>query len=351
MGGYREDLIGRSILKSIFENQTDESTRSLLNKIKSAFTFLQLLLTRFRHDLFSKLRRDIWRLDEAEYRESFKRDREGGTKAKLIPVGDLGYSGSTFFTTPNSKFLIKSLPRRFEHDFFRSDLLPHYYHHMSEHPDSLLVRITDLLHAPPPQLGVLFGAAPSHHIVMENAMYGRESEPDDKAKKSWESYDLKPMSYFYPERDIMDGKLAPDSVKDKLADSFEDKIRVTNAQAKELKVQLEIDTQQLADSNAVDYSLFLVRFPASSKPENTSARQSPWREGVTDRNGEWKYRAVLLDFFWAKHKTRAKAMTGLVGSFQWLRGQKDEPMSITTKPGEYRERFLKMVDEMIEAQD
>ena len=220
---------------------------------------------------------------------------------------------------------------------------------MSEHPHSLLVRITDLLYAPPPQLGVLLGTAPSHHMIMENAMYGRES--DSTGKEKWESYDLKPLSYFYPERDLMDGKLAPDSVKSRLADKFEDKIRVTGHEARELKKQLEIDTQQLADTNAVDYSLFLVRFPASSTPATTSAKQSPWREGVMDRNREWRYRVVLLDFFWAKHKLRAKAMTGLVGSFQWLRGKKDEPMSITTNPVEYRERFLKMVDGMVEARD
>ena len=219
---------------------------------------------------------------------------------------------------------------------------------MSEYPHSLLVRITDLLYAPPPQVGVLLGTAPSHHMVMENAMYGRELDPATKEK--WESYDLKPMSYFYPERDLMDGKLAPDSVKSRLADKFEDKIRITGDEARDLKKQLEIDTQQLADTNAVDYSLFLVRFPASLDPETTSAKQSPWRQGVVDRNGEWKYRAVLLDFFWAKHKLRAKLMTGLVGSFQWLRGRKDEHMSITTNPQEYRERFLKMVDEMLEAQ-
>ncbi|KAL9078982.1 MAG: hypothetical protein Q9157_002125 [Trypethelium eluteriae] len=220
---------------------------------------------------------------------------------------------------------------------------------MSEHPHSLLVRITDLLHAPAPQVGVLLGTAPSHHMVMENLMYGKESDTDSKDK--WESYDLKPTSYFYPERDLMDGKLAPDSVKSRLADKFEDKIRVTGDEARDLQRQLQIDTQQLADTNAVDYSLFLVRFPASSKSETTSARQSPWREGVVDRNGEWRYRAVLLDFFWAKHKLRAKAMTGLVSSFQWLRGRKDEHMSITTNPKEYRERFLKMLDGIIEAQE
>ena len=180
-------------------------------------------------------------------------------------------------------------------------------------------------------------------------MYGRELDPSNKDK--WESYDLKPMSYFYPERDLMDGRLAPDSVKSRLADKFEDKIRVTKSEARELKEQLEIDTKQLAHTNAVDYSLFLVRFPASLNPPTTTTKQSAWRQGIADRNGEWKYRAVLLDFFWAKHKLRARAMTGLVGSFQWLRGKKDEHMSITTTPEEYRERFLKMVDEMIEPQD
>lgn len=59
----------------------------------------------------------------------------------------------------------------------------------------------------------------------------------------------------------------------------------------------------------------------------------------------WVYRAVLLDFFWAKHKLRAKAMTGLIKSFNVL--ARKGPMSITTDAKEYRTRFLAMVEEIL----
>lgn len=54
------------------------------------------------------------------------------------------------------------------------------------------------------------------------------------------------------------------------------------------------------------------------------------------------YRAVLLDFFWAKHKLHAMAMTGLIKSFNVFAGK--GPMSITTDAKEYRTRFLGMVE-------
>lgn len=62
----------------------------------------------------------------------------------------------------------------------------------------------------------------------------------------------------------------------------------------------------LREANAVDYSLFLVRYPYPrlSADEETvplpPGRTSPWRSGIVSRDGKWVYRAVLLYFFWAK---------------------------------------------------
>jgi hypothetical protein len=53
-----------------------------------------------------------------------------------------------------------------------------------------------------------------------------------------------------------------------------------------------------------------------------------------------------LDFFWAKHKVHAQAMTGLIKTYNLVDNQ--GPMSVTTTSDEYRERFLKMCNEMIE---
>ena len=265
--------------------------------------------------------------------------------------------GQTFFTTPNSKFLIKSLPRHFEQSFFRDRLLEPYIEHMELNQDSLLVRITDLLYNRTPTIGAALGTAPSHHIVMENILYGK-SDCSEQNQRQWETYDLKPNDYFYPERDIADGRLAPESVKERLIDEFDDKIRVTIDQKEELVAQLSRDSKVLQANNAVDYSLFLVRYPAnlnsaeSAEIATPPGRGSSWRNGVRSRDGKWIYRAIVLDFFWAKDALQAQTLTGLVKLYNVLKSGKDHgPMSITTTSDEYRQRFLGMVEDMVEVPD
>ncbi|CAI6269589.1 unnamed protein product [Periconia digitata] len=353
--GRRQRLISTSILRAIFQTKksSDPATGpGLLARIFAFFSVFSLALSRYRADLFEYLRNKIWEIEEEEYTESF-RSPSKGKRTDLISVGDLGYSGSTFFTSPNSKFLIKSLPRAFEQSFFRQRLLDTYAEHMETNPSSLLVRITDLLHTPSTTLGALMGTAPDHHIVMENILFGKSSCSKDD-QDAWQTYDLKPNDYFYPERDIAGGRLAPDSVKERLIDEFPDKVRVTIDEKEELVAQIAKDTRILKDANAVDYSFFLVRYPASlaSAVPVTPGKGSPWRTGVTSRDGQWIYRAILLDFFWSKDALQAHAMTGLVASYNFLKWGKDHgPMSITTTSDEYQQRFLRMIEDLIEIPD
>ncbi|KAF2465984.1 SAICAR synthase-like protein [Lindgomyces ingoldianus] len=356
--GRRQRLISTSILRAIFKSNSQDSNkkRGLLERILAFFSVFQLTLSRYRAELFQKLRNEIWRIDEEEYTESFRSPGKS-RRPDLVAVGDLGYSGSTFFTTPNSKFLMKSLPRQFEQSFFRKRLLNPYVEHMELNPTSLLVRITDLLYAPSLTLGAAIGTAPSHHIVMENILYGKSTCTINK-QKEWETYDLKPIDYFYPERDIAGGRLAPESIKERLVDKFLDKVRVAIDEKEELIAQLSRDTKILQDANALDYSLFVVRYPASmssAKGEKVTippGRSSSWRTGVLSRDKKWIYRAILLDFFWAKDALQAKALTGLVNSWNFVKwGKGDGPMSITTTSNEYRTRFLKMVESIIEVPD
>ncbi|OCL13922.1 SAICAR synthase-like protein [Glonium stellatum] len=351
--GRQQYLISKSILNAIFRSPEKPSDRppTILARILAFFSIFYLALSRYRAELFKKLRDEVWGIDENEYRESFRsaRKRDG-----LVAIGDLGYSGSTFFTTPNSKYLLKSLPRGFEQDFFKERLLPSYSTHMVQYPNSLLVRITDLLYAQLRSLGPMLGTAPSHHIVMENILYGKSSLPTPQ-QKEWETYDLKPIDYFYPERDIAGGALAPSSVKERLVDRFDDKVRVSIDEKEDLVAMLAQDTGVLRDANAVDYSLFLVRYPyhglTRERVPAPPGRGSPWREGVVSRDGKWVYRAVLLDFFWVKDALQAKALTGLVKSWNFFqRGKGHGPMSITTTATEYRERFLRMVEGIVEAE-
>ncbi|ROT37177.1 SAICAR synthase-like protein [Sodiomyces alkalinus F11] len=384
----RASRISDSILIAVSSEEPDPThqkisrSKRLLKLIFAFFSLFKLLLTRYRRPEFRSLRKDVWRLDEREYLASFQQndsnestgeeEREqqqsepsdhgkgkgkGRQTARLEPMGDLGYSGSTFFTTPNGKYLIKSLPRRFEYKFFTEDLLDPYVHHMRANPRSLLVRITDVVHAPHPTLGGLLGIAPTHHIIMENLLYGRDAEGGRFSNK-WETYDLKPNDYFFPERDIADGRLAPESVKDKLVDEFHDRVRVSAADKRELVRLLEADTRLLADRDAIDYSLFLVRYPGpraatddgadGAVPQNVpfiESDASAWRTGLVDADGKWTYRVVVLDFFWARHTFRAWALTGLVKSFNKVAHK--GPMSITANPTDYRKRFLKMIDDIV----
>lgn len=183
-------------------------------------------------------------------------------------------------------------------------------------------------------------------------MYGK--------KDDWESYDLKPLSYFFPERDIAGGALTSAATKSKLADHFKEKIILTLDVAEAFKSELEKDTRLLSDCNAVDYSLFLVRYPQSESPDpfadpdvNATPLVPPgppsWKTGMVSADGKWVYRAAILDFFWAKHTINAKAMTGLINTYNVV--GRHGPMSVTTSSPEYRERFLKMCADYVEVQD
>lgn len=175
---------------------------------------------------------------------------------------------------------------------------------------------------------------------MENVLCDQDDDARGGPDK-WETYDLKPVDYFYPERDLLPEPLTSEETTAHLFDEFPDKIRITKQQYAELRATIERDTEFLKSVNTVDYSLFLVRFPAHLRPRTPTDRKSEWREGAVSTDGKWKYRVVLLDFFWAKHKLQAQALTGVVQSFNVI-GRKG-PMSITTTAEEYREKFLEMV--------
>lgn len=224
-------------------------------------------------------------------------------------------------------------------------------------------------------------------------MYGRGRRSDESQKRGgdvdvdvdWEDWDLKPTSYFYPERDIADGALTSEATKSQLADEFHDKIRLNKEQADEFFERLEEDTRLLAEYGAVDYSLFLVRMQtttSTSTPSGSSPGQEPdaaaasssseavteavleevapptegpsvppgppsWRTGIASADGKYIYRASILDFFWAKHKLQPMVMTVLIKLWNLLIS-KQGPMSITTTPEEYRQRFLKMCRSYVE---
>ncbi|KAI1184398.1 SAICAR synthase-like protein [Nemania serpens] len=391
----RKVLIARSIVYAILTSLPDGSPASkpsILSRTCRLFRLFWLTFRLLRPDLFRALR-GAWQIKEEDYKASFgaedtdhdgdgdgdgdtrsakKKRRRARKKDVLQAMGDMGYSGSTFYRTSDSAYLVKSIPRRFEHNFFKNELLVPYAEYMQENPASLLVRITDLLERAHQSIGVLLGLAPSHHIVMENILYGQEQKSEDGPKRKWESWDLKPMSFFYPERDVAGGALATEATKSKLADEFNGKIKLTSAHATQFREVLEKDTQFLSKQNAVDYSLFLVRIsaadgsdsvpePPSESGQETNEPMPPaqppfsapnpptWRTGLPSSDGKEVYRAAILDFFWAKHTLHAKIMTGLVRGYNLIDEQ--GPMSITAESEEYRRRFLEMCMGFVEIEE
>ncbi|KAH7012432.1 phosphatidylinositol-4-phosphate 5-kinase-domain-containing protein, partial [Microdochium trichocladiopsis] len=359
--GRREKLVARSIVFAILNNKDDGKPPTKPSLLRRALRLLNLYWLTFdllRNELFISLRA-AWGVPEDRYRASFVAEgrRKGSQGGSLEALGDMGYSGSTFFRTSDGRYLVKSVPRSFENSFFRRELILPYAEHMRAHREgSILVRITDFLQSRHKSLGMLLGLAPSHHIVMENLLCGSDGAAVDNTK--WESWDLKPMSYLFPERDVAGGVLASEATKSRLPDKFEGKIYLSRSQRDEFVEQLRKDTQLLADANAVDYSLFLVPGMARITEDSTTATSQPeqqrqdkkptWRTGITNRDGKQVYRAAVLDFFWAKHSMHAKAMTGLIKTYNVIDEQ--GPMSITAESSEYRDRFVRMCEDMIEVQ-
>jgi hypothetical protein len=363
----RQKEIAESIISAILA--TDHGKRNILGRILyfiSAFlTLFRIRLVRLRNDIFHHLRNRVWQIDEDGYDRSFAGQEPLETK------GDMGFSGSSFFNTTDGKYLVKSVPRGFEHSFFRDDLLQPYAEYVESSPTSLLIRITDFLGWANISLGGMLGIVPNYHIVMENLLVGRDEAAASSGTDTWQTWDLKPTSYFFPERDIANGKLTSAATKSKLADTFDDKIVLTQSERENFLSQLENDTALLAQHKAVDYSLFLVRIPLS-EPQNPfaaaadadadadidNAPPSPtyppfappspptWRTGMRSADGKYVFRAAVLDFFWAKHKVQPRLFTALIKAYNLL--DRKGPMSITTSPEEYRQRFLGMCGGFVE---
>lgn len=338
----RQSQISRSIVSAIHDEEAKPKSAisRIIRSIRTFFYIYGLILVKYRPELFQKLRENTWNILNAEYQSSFD------TSHDLRAMGDMGYSGSTFFNTTDNKYIVKSVPRVFEHSFFRDDLLEPYISHMESNPGSLLVRITDFLTWSYKSLGGIIGFAPTYHLVMENILHGQSEYSD------WETFDLKPNSYFFPERDIAGGRLASQATKSKLADKFDDKMFLSREDADSFFAQLEQDTELLEQYNAVDYSLMLVRIPSRAQPAATSDpfKDPPtWRTGIPSQDNKFVFRATVLDFFWAKHKVHAKMMTLLIKA--WNLVDRQGPMSITTTPDEYRKRFLDMCREIVEIRE
>jgi Phosphatidylinositol-4-phosphate 5-Kinase len=274
----------------------------------SFLSFLHALLTEFltifsvhlqfnAPTLFLSLRQK-WDINEEDYRSSFQQP--------LITLsGPLGFSGASFFETNNQKYLIKSINRGFEWRFFYDYLLIPLSSYQLTHPNSKICRITDALYNFSPRLGRYLRSCSSNFLVMVNEKTGDE----------WETFDLKPTNYFFPERDFLGGMLTSEKTKEKLHDEFQGEIGLKRKDYDELLSQLEEDSKFLEEMEAIDYSLFVLRRKCGEVKGTFFVLEAnvDGAEVIIDAEGKWEYKFTILDFFTSTKMMRTKAMRFGVG--------------------------------------
>lgn len=88
--GRRQTALSRSIQRALFRDP-DTFRKTLIGRILAFFSLFYIKLIRYGHKTFRTLRNDVWQIDEAEYRASF---RSEDCTHPLTPMGDMGFSGS-----------------------------------------------------------------------------------------------------------------------------------------------------------------------------------------------------------------------------------------------------------------
>lgn len=249
-------------------------------------TFFSVVLNFNAPTTFRELRRS-WGIVEQSYQDAFL--------APLVTLsGPLGFSGATFFNTANGEYLIKSIDRTFEWRYYYTHLLVPLSAYYLENPNTYIVHITDVLFNFAPRLARLFKTSPSNYLVMVNSAQG----------EGWEEYDLKPTSYFYPERDFLGGRWTSEKTKEMLHDEFPGEIKLTREVYDRVMSQLEKDSVFLCSMEAIDYSLFLLRRKCGEVATPGTVR---------DASREWEYRFTILDFFTSTKMVRTKLMKVGIG--------------------------------------
>jgi hypothetical protein len=295
--------------------------------MKTFFRATDIMLERREPCLFYALRKNIYKLDENDYRAQFQQGvLEGG--------GNLGFSGAAFFFTPNGKkFIIKSLPNEFEWVFFYSDLLTKYCDYMTVNQDSLLCRITDALFNFDLRFWNLLrlGTA-SHFLVMQNMLAGFDEE------KGCQQWDLKPRDYLRADL------LVPLSGEESERLLFKKGgLKLTQTQCDNLMSVLSRDTMFLAERKVVDYSLLIGRYPLEMGVQ--LEEPSNFRGGVISADGKYVYRIGIIDFFFS-HKT-APSIVQNAGDI--IPG--DLEFTFTDAPQSYRKNFLEMARDYVSIQE
>jgi 1-phosphatidylinositol-4-phosphate 5-kinase len=157
-------------------------------------------------------------------------------------VGSSGKSGSLFFTTPDKKYLVKTVSKE-EFGLFMG-ILPHYYNHMCSNSHSLIAKIFSLHRI---VLKSFNGKIEEWIIVvMQNIMC--------TSSTIHEKYDLKGSTY---KRKTKGGATGNAPGKDLDLKKEGRAFNLSTAAFRQVISRLRSDTEFLASQNIIDYSLLV----------------------------------------------------------------------------------------------
>lgn len=155
-----------------------------------------------------------------------------------------GKSGSFFYFTFDSKYLLKTIP---DHEFFFFEsILKDYYEHMLKYKDTLLQRYFGL-HS------MVYNNVKMYFVIMNNVF-------NNKVKVNYK-YDLKGSKYQRISRDPNKSDYSDFDFSIPMKDldfiDRNDKINLTQSESERLFDQISADSTFLSSKNINDYS-FLV---------------------------------------------------------------------------------------------
>jgi len=247
-------------------------------------------------------------------------------------VVSTGRSGSFFFQSEDNKYLIKTLPAE-EYSMFRK-LLPSYYRHLKNFPNSLLTRFYGLYK-------IKIGDTTLYFIIMENLF----SSP----LEIYEIYDLKGSSVNRSVVSKLEVWTPNVALKDR---DLHQRINIGPVLKAKLLEQLEIDCKLLESFNICDYSLLIgfhhveQNIPSPEERENLYGTQTSifkeYQGGILSKDSENKeigedlYFIGLIDILTA-YDFKKKG-EHVLKSLVW---DKNEISAIAPEP--YRKRFLRYI--------
>jgi hypothetical protein len=96
MGNKRQAEISKSIHRALLKDPDRVKKGNIIAGLLAFFAIWKIRLMPIAAALFQRLRNDVWKIDENEYRNSFRYEKG---ESRIEPMGDLGYSGSVSILT------------------------------------------------------------------------------------------------------------------------------------------------------------------------------------------------------------------------------------------------------------